>query len=320
MRRVEIPQAHVQLSTESGQLTVEGHLMLLSMAEALREMQGLITGLGDDMTYVAQAERVVLSTYGDTVSVATKAKNLNKFGANTNVDTGQRCTVAQWQGATQYNETFVFTNAIDSVVSSSAADTQAITIEGHVITGGNLSFVTQNVTLTGQTPVVLPTPLARCSRWIIRDSGVLGAPQGALAGALAVYDSSSTAVAAGVPATPTAVSMYSPAGNTRSKKASTTISGTDYWFLSRLDVSITGGSPSTTVDFVVERRNAMTGGQWVQLGSEISLDKGTQTVFEVEYSPFLIVPKNNDVRITALSTANNVSVTADLHGYLAAVV
>lgn len=83
--------------------------------------------LGMDIT---QAENVVKSTYGDTVSVEQKAKNLNKFGTNSSVGTSPE-TVAQFQGATA-NETYVSTNIIDSISSSDQTNDVGITftIEG----------------------------------------------------------------------------------------------------------------------------------------------------------------------------------------------
>lgn len=284
-----------------------------------RQLRRALGELDSDVG-VKQAEAVVLSTYGDTVSVAAKGKNLNKFGRSSNVDTGQRCTIAQWPGAAQYNETFVFTNAIDSVASSDATDTQVIIYEGHTISGGDLSFTDGEVTLTGQTPAALPTPVRVLNRWRYKATGVVGVEQPLLAGDMSFYDSSATTVTAGVPDTPEAVKMYSPAGSLGSKKAQTSISAGDYWFLTNLEVSITGGSPSAKVEFQVEIRDVKNGGNWAALGAEISLDNGNQTAFSLEFNPLRIVPKNHDCRVVATSSANNVAVTADLQGVLAAIV
>ncbi len=300
--------AYVPLRRGAGRLFDE------NLNRMLRELYA-----GMDIT---QAENVVFSTYGDRVSVETKAKNLNKFGRSSNVDTGQPCTIAQFQGAAQYEETFVYTNVIDSVASANAGDTQAITIEGHTIdvATGDFTFVIQNVTLTGQTPVVLPTPLARVSRAYIRDSGTIGSPQSAFAGDVYIYDSSATAVAAGVPGTATATKMVLKAGTTQSQKCQTTISGTDYWFLTEAEFSITGGSPTAKVEFQLESRDASAGGAWRPIGPEISLETGGQTAYLLEFKPFAIVPKNHDFRGIAISSANNTEVSCNVQGYLAAVI
>ena len=271
---------------------------------------------------ITQAENVVFSTYGDKVSVEQKAKNLNKFGRNGNVDSGQSCTIQEFQGATQYEETFVFDNLIDEVTSSSGSDTQSITIEGHTVntSTGDLTFVVQTLTLTGQTPATLTTPLARCTRLYINDSGTLGSPQAAFVGNIHVYDSSATTVTSGVPNTATATKMYVTAGRTQSQKCATSTSSQDYWFISELEVSITGGSPTSKVEFQLELRDVKNGGNWRPVGPELSLETGAQVAKQVEAKPFFIIPSNHDVRLVCNSNANNVAVTGEIQGYLALVV
>lgn len=273
------------------------------------------------MSDIAHAERVVLSTYGDTVSVEDKAKNLNKFGTNDSVGTSFE-TVGQFQG-TVANETFVSTDLIDTVSSSSASDTSlTLTIEGHTIDGsGNLTFVVQSVTTDasdGRTAVSLGTPLARASRAYVANSGTFGSPQSTPVGILYVYDNADGATN-GVPNTAAATKLLIQAGETQTEKCATSVSSSDYWFISYLSATIGDASPTANiVTCRIERRDVANGGAWRPLGRDVVLVAGGQGA-DLEFSPFLIVPKNHDVRVRALTDTGTAEVHAEIGGYLALV-
>ena len=109
--------------------------------------------------WVSHAYNLIYDTYGDVVRV--KPKNLLKFGRNENVTTGE-CTIMELAGS-ETAETYVSTNAITHVISDDA-NTGDLYIEGHTISGSDLTFATQTVTLTGTTAKALTTPLARATR------------------------------------------------------------------------------------------------------------------------------------------------------------
>lgn len=268
---------------------------------------------------ISQAERVVFSTYNDRVSVFEKAKNLNKFGTNSVVGTTLE-TVAQLQGATA-NETFVSTNIIDSIVSSSSSDTtQTITIEGHTIDGsGNLTFVVQSAALNGQTEVTLATPLARATRALVANSGTFNVTPAALVGTVYVYDNTD-GITAGVPDTPAATKVLINSGETQSQKCSTAVSSGDYWFISSFEAGIgEAGGAANRVEFRIEVRDIMNGGPWRPLGRDITVDVDQSSPPPSEPKPFLIVPKNHDVRVRAKTDSSTAAVYAELRGYLALV-
>lgn len=267
---------------------------------------------------VEEAEAVILSTYGDTVSVARKGKDLAKHGRNLVVGTAFE-TVAEFQG-TESNETFVSTNLVDSISSSNAGDTQSITVEGHTIDGsGNLTFAIQTVALTGQTKKALTTPLARATRAYVAPSGVFNTTPAALAGTVYVYDDTG-GITAGVPNTASATKVLIAAGDTKSQKGATTISSQDYWLITNFSAGIgdSGGSASL-VTVRMETRDVKNGGVWIPLQREIVLTVGQNGVQRIQ-EPYLIVPKNHDFRIRAKTDANTAEVFAQASGPLALVV
>tara|TARA_R110000782_G_scaffold218427_1_gene305773 strand:- start:7174 stop:8106 length:933 start_codon:yes stop_codon:yes gene_type:complete len=306
-----IPQKMVRYISPDGTLTQEGILLLLSFQE---QIEANMAG-----SEILQAQNVVLSTYGDKASVERKKKNLNKFGTNITIGTTYG-TVAQFQGTTA-NETFVTTNIIDSVVSSSASDTtQTVTIEGHTIdVSGNLTFVVQDAVLNGQTEVTLTTPLARATRMVVKATGTFGTSPAALVGTVYVYDNTD-GITAGVPNTAAATKILLQPDTTQTNKCATAISGTDYWFLTEVEAGIgNAAGPADRVTFKLERRDIKNGGPWVPVGREITVAVGNPSG-QFYFQPLAIIPPNNDVRVVAKTNASTCEVFAEVQGYLALIV
>lgn len=255
---------------------------------------------------IAQAEREVLSTYSDTVSVADKGKSVLKFGRNGDLDTGTRETI--WNQGD--NETYVTTNAIDTISSSNAGDSQEVSIEYHTVAGTGTSsvftFGTQTATLNGQTKVVLDTPGARVSR-------VLNTSSTAFAGDVYVYED--TAISSGVPTDATKIHAKVSAGDDQTFKCATTFSGTDYAFITMVYASVKR-STSAVIDFRLEVRTA--GGVFLPKLEFSAVQSGG--VSAVMLDPYIIVPKNADVRITGEPNTNNTTADAGFAAYLAKVI
>lgn len=267
---------------------------------------------------ILQAERVVYSTYGDTVSVAEKAKNLNKFGRNRAIGTSWE-TVAEFQGTTG-DETFVTTNLIDSIVSDDAGDTsQTIVIEGHTVDGsGNLTFVSQEKALTGTTEATLTTPLARATRAYVKRSGTFATTPTALDGNVYIYDNTD-GISSGVPVTAAATKLMILAGETQTEKAATATSSVDYWFIQYFSCAIgDAAGPTNFATVRMETRDVPNGGAWRPLGRDYTLWPDSVGIHR-EFDPVLIVPKSHDWRVRAKADGGTTEIYAEAGGVLAIV-
>lgn len=271
------------------------------------------------MSYlIRQAEREVATNYGKRVSAYQKGKSLRKFGSNDAVGTDWE-TVGQFQNGTG-NETYVSTNIIDAVVSTNAGDTQTLHLEGHTIDGsGNLTFVVQEVTLSGQTPVAIPTPLARATRSFVKDSGTFNSPQTAPVGVVSFYDDTDGATA-GVPNTDAAVKLLIKAGDVNTEKCATSVSANDFWFVTGVAANVgPAGGNAARVELRLEARDVANGGVFRRFGSPIVINIGAPKP-AVSIEPLIIIPSNHDVRLVARCNANTAQVFGEIDGYLANIV
>ena len=284
------------------------HIIIIEIEEAQRMFGGW-----QRRTYevpdgrLVQGEREVYSTYGQRVSTDAKAKSLLKFGKSGDLSsTAGLQTVWSVNG----NETYVSDNLIDRVISSSTSDTQEVTIEGHTIEGAGVdakfTFVVQAVTLNGQTPVALTTPLARVSR-VNNNNGA------EIVGVVAVYQDS--AVTNGVPDDVTKVHINIPLGFQQSFKAATTFSNTDYFLLTGCYGAVSQ-KQTAAADFYLELREV--GKSFRQIACLTASSSGGS--FNIEFDPAIILPRNADVRVRCTTGTNNAVVFTNFRGYLAKVV
>jgi hypothetical protein len=151
--------------------------------------------------WIEHAKRVILADYGDTVTLEAKNKDLLKFGRHLAVQTTSTTLMTLPTGI--YNETYVSTNIITSIVSTAAGDTESVVVEGHTVSGGDFTFVSQTISLTGQTAATLATALARVTRVYNSDSTEL-------TGTVSVCETDT--YSSGVPDTPAGVHCQIRAG------------------------------------------------------------------------------------------------------------
>jgi len=258
---------------------------------------------GQDPSIRAALERIS-ADYGVTASVAKKAKTLLKFGRNP--DLGKTIETVWSVGG---DETYAAGNTIDEILSTDAEDEQVVVVEGHVLDadGENLTFVTQEVTLGseppeegpegGKDPVKLGTPLFRATRLYNNDSTDFK-------GTVTVRESEGE------------VPHIAADGTTnQSLKCATSLSQTDFWIISSLEVGVLT-KKEAAVEFNLEVRGFGKVFRTVLQSAASSADGTSQLTLD----PPLIVPPNSDVRVRAKSSIEKeAEVVASLNGYLAGV-
>ena len=250
---------------------------------------------------LVQSEREIQSTYGDVVSIDRKAKSLLKFGKSAELTANTLETVWTVGG----NEVYISDDGITHISSSSASDTQEIRVEGHTISGDDLTFVVQLVTLNGQTPVALNTGLARISR-ISNNSGT------ELVGRVVAYED--TATSNGVPTDGTKIHIDIPVGFQQSFKAATSFSKEDYYVMTGFYGAVSA-KQSAAVDFYIEVKKP--NGVFLQTACFTASSTGGNS--DISLDPAIIVPKNSDVRVRCETNDNNAVVFGIFKGYLAKV-
>lgn len=253
-----------------------------------------------DDPWLQHAIDIIAADYGVNVTMQAKNKDLLKFGESIQVQT-TRTTIMDLPTGT-FNETYVATNAIDTISSSDDNDTEELVIEGHTVDGsGDFTFVTQTKTLTGQTKAVLDTPIARCTRMYANGSTDL-------VGNIYAYEDDTTTTP-GVPDTGSKVHCMIPAGYNQSRKCATTLSSVDYWVVQNVGVTLIS-KVAAFVDCELE----------VRLKGKVFrsiLDIGTNgPVADHEYIPYLIVPANSDIRLRASADQNGRAVSGHIQGVL----
>lgn len=271
-----------------------------------------------DPWFVYAVEEIESSVYGLGRKTTFKAKALKKFGLTANADAGAKTTIMTLPG-TERNETFSTTNDIDRLSSSSASDTGVIGVEGHRYDAdNNLIFSFQTVTLTGQTPAVLATPLCRCTRLYVYP-GTFAAPASDLVGTIYAFASPGVTVTAGVPQTASSVKCMIPAGYNQSQKGASAVSASDAYVITAATFSmdkIGGGGSTANVFCDVEWRQQ--GGVWRPLGMQVQLTPQEPTA-RIVNTPYDWIPPNSDFRATALSDTDNVAVYSRVAGQLVTV-
>lgn len=255
---------------------------------------------------ILQAFTYIHDRLGDQVALDDADLSILKFGRNESIGTSAPETIWQMQD----HETFCTTDLIDSVSSSSAADTMEVTIIGHSVQGtgasAQFSITANTVTLNGQTRVALPNTMARAHRMYVTGTDIP-------AGDLHVYED--TALTGGVPSDLTKAHLKIRAGETQTYKAAYTTSYNEYLLISSLVASV-AKKTSAIADIQLQVREP--GGAFrPKFEFSVSSAGGVATI---DFKPYIIVPKNSDLRVVAVSDTNDTHVNAAWNSYSTVVV
>lgn len=246
----------------------------------------------------------IKTNYGHTVSIEAKAKDLLKFGRNPLIGTSEATVMDLPSGV--LNETYVASNLITTVSSSSGSDTTTAIVEGHTVdANGDFTFVEQTVTLTGQSQVALGTALARVTRAYASGSANL-------VGAIYFYETDTAT--AGVPDTGSKVHMIIPAGKNQSRKASTTIDKETYWIVLDFDADLYDkGAAYAEVTMQIREK-----GKVFRAAESLAVNSGAHA--DHEFRPYKIIRPNSDVRLVSIADNVNTDVGGMIQGVLAKIV
>jgi len=256
-----------------------------------------------DDYWMRHALNVIHKQYGHEVSVYNKSKDLLKFGRNELVGTAE--ATIQHQPAGILHESFVSSNLINTIISTNVNDGEVVVVEGHTISGGVFTFVTQSVTLNGRTAVALGTALARVSRCYNDDSTELQ-------GVISITETDT--YASGVPATPAKVHLQMGEGEQNSEKAATTLEDGNYWIVQGFYGDVL---EKTSAFAEIHFECRLPGKVFVDL---LMKSAGTSHHAMQKFKPYLIIPPNSDIRLTAVADGANTDVSGGIQGVLATVV
>lgn len=239
----------------------------------------------------------IKATYGHDVTI--NRKSLHKFGRAEAIGTTETSI-----NILSRDEVFPTTNAIDTISSTNAADTQVIRIEGMVLNGDStISFTVQTATLNGQNKVTLGTPLFRATR-MSNNSDT------ATAGSVYIYQDGT--VTGGIPDDLNDWHGTMDAGAQSTLKAGTTIASNNYFIMTRWDAFV-NRQQNAAVDFRLKYNEC---GKHLPTKLFMS-SRNTSSQASVSFAPFLIIPPKHDIRISAISTASGTAVNSSFFGFFA---
>lgn len=270
----------------------------------------------DTISSSSTSDTMILGVEGHTVGDDISVSSITQTGGTATVttSTAHGFEVDEWiyiEGANEagYNgivqvasvpTTTTYTYSVDSGTASPATGTITATSQ-------NKTFVVQEATLDGQNKVTLSTPLARMTKLFVKEQNRAANLVGT------VYGYVDGAITAGVPNTASDVKIMIKAGKNQSQKASTSLSNQDYWLLTSIDIAVLEKA-SAFVDVELEVRRE--GGVFRE---QVNVTASSTCASVFDFDPYLIVPKNSDVRLQATAGGANTSVTGIIEGYLAIV-
>ena len=240
------------------------------------------------------------STYGDRVRV--NRKSLHKFGRFESVGTSE--VDINYLGIDPVHSD---TNSITHFSSTNAADNQTLRVEGFTISGTELTFVVQNITLNGQTKTALATPLSRVAR--IANTASLTPTLGD------VYIYEDGAITGGIPDDPGTVGNVMPATDQSTLFAGSSVAHNNFFICTGYWAYL-GKKTTAYADIRFKTQKVDASFYRTVSISNISNYGGIEHRFE----PYLIIPPNTDIDLTAVGSTSGIDVFAGFDGFFADII
>lgn len=251
---------------------------------------------------------------GDDISVSSLTQTSGIATCITSTEHGG--TTGDWvyiSGAneSEYNGivqiTVIDSNIFTYSVSSGATSPATGTI---IATNQNKTFISQEITANGTSRVALDRFLARATRIFVSNQNK------AVDNVGENYVYENTSISSGKPVDTTKIHLTLPAAENQSFKSSTSISQYDYFIISRIAAGYPTKTGSNTADIRLEIREL--GGVFRPASSSLNISTGTSD--RINFEPYLIVPKNADVRLTAVSSGSSQEISGIIQGFLAKII
>lgn len=250
-------------------------------------------------SFLQLAQREIFIEFGHTTRIG--RQSAVQFGRNPDMPLLGEEMIWSYGG----NETLLSANTINTVSSADAAATQNVLISGHTFGADGFTFVQQMVTLNGQSKVTLETPLARAQ------FARCMSPEG-LADDVFIYEDS--AITNGIPDDSTKVHNFIEGGINQASKAMLTIPKGAYFVLTRLwAFAERSASGTANINYRVKPFN---GCETVAGSGAVNTGAG----FELDLTPFVVIPPNTDLWLTGIAGTNNMDIAGGLMGFYAEIV
>lgn len=276
-----------------------------NVGREIKRLRGGASGVDGECFYIPSPEqemaiREIYEKYGDAVEIS--PQTVQKFGENLLVGTTE--AEIQTLPAGVLSETYLSTNGITHISSSSASDTVDVVIEGSTVDGsGNFTFVSQTVTLSGQTKVALATPLARSRR----GANMNGTD---FVGDIYVYEDD--ILTAGVPDTGAKVHLIIKATENQSLKAAYTVQDGEYLLANLAYASV---NEKGVAQGVIRMRVRGKGGVFRTLFKRGINSQGAALYHKMP--DYAILPPNTDIVMTAEANTAGIEISGGFNGVIA---
>ena len=249
----------------------------------------------------------------DSVDLQDGYKPLRKFGRGI-CYAKETKTVLMTQATSVLDvEAHTTANLVDTI-SCTAANTAVLGVEGFTIdTSGDLTFVSQDATLSGTTGVTLGTPLNTVTRMYVKE-GTFASPSVPCTMNVYCTESTNGGLTAGLPSTLADTKTVMPANINQTEKALTAADKDQYIAITGIDASIPeAASPTGTAAADISLEIKRKGGVYRPVGLEAAVGAQQRTA-SIKFDPPVVVPPNSYVRLVANASTPDLTVAGAMSG------